>query len=256
MIPGEYFLRAEPIEAKRGRATARIAVTNRGDRPIQVGSHCHFFEVNRALDFDRAGRLRHAAEYSGRNCRALRARRHQRGRTGGARRNANRVRHQRSGERKTEMKIDRRTYADHYGPTTGDRVRLGDTDLIIEVESDRTVYGDEVQVRRRQSDSRRHGPVSRSDARRRRSGSGDYERADSGLHRNLQGRRGDSRRADCRNRQGRKSRNHGRRHARHGDRRFHRNSCRRRPASSPPAASIRTSISFRRIRFRKPFIPA
>src|SRR5438874_2667961 len=42
-----------------------------------------------------------------------------------------------------EMRIDRHTYADHYGPTTGDRVRLGDTDLIVEVESDRTVYGDE-----------------------------------------------------------------------------------------------------------------
>ena len=57
MIPGEYFLKDEPIEANAGRATSRIAVTNRGDRPIQVGSHCHFFEVNRALDFDRAVRL-------------------------------------------------------------------------------------------------------------------------------------------------------------------------------------------------------
>jgi urease subunit beta len=53
MIPGEYFLKKDPIEANAGRSTARIAVTNRGDRPIQVGSHCHFFEVNRALDFDR-----------------------------------------------------------------------------------------------------------------------------------------------------------------------------------------------------------
>ncbi len=53
MIPGEYFLKSEPIEANVGRATYRIAVTNRGDRPIQVGSHCHFFEVNRLLDFDR-----------------------------------------------------------------------------------------------------------------------------------------------------------------------------------------------------------
>jgi urease beta subunit len=53
MIPGEYFLGTEPIEANTGRATFRIAVTNRGDRPIQVGSHCHFFEVNRVLDFDR-----------------------------------------------------------------------------------------------------------------------------------------------------------------------------------------------------------
>lgn len=53
MIPGEYFLRSEPIEANAGRRTARVTVTNRGDRPIQVGSHCHFFEVNRALEFDR-----------------------------------------------------------------------------------------------------------------------------------------------------------------------------------------------------------
>lgn len=53
MIPGEYFLKNDPIEANAGRATARLAVTNRGDRPIQVGSHCHFFEVNTALTFDR-----------------------------------------------------------------------------------------------------------------------------------------------------------------------------------------------------------
>ena len=43
------------------------------------------------------------------------------------------------------MKIDRRSYADHYGPTTGDRIRLGDTGLIVRVEADRTVYGDEVK---------------------------------------------------------------------------------------------------------------
>ena len=53
MIPGEYFLKTEPIEANRGRATTRVTVTNTGDRPIQIGSHCHFFEVNRALAFDR-----------------------------------------------------------------------------------------------------------------------------------------------------------------------------------------------------------
>jgi len=55
MIPGEYFLIDEPIELNSGRATASLEVTNRGDRPIQVGSHCHFFEVNRWLAFDRAG---------------------------------------------------------------------------------------------------------------------------------------------------------------------------------------------------------
>jgi urease subunit beta len=53
MTPGEYLLRDEPIVINEGRPTATIAVTNRGDRPIQVGSHCHFFEVNRALAFER-----------------------------------------------------------------------------------------------------------------------------------------------------------------------------------------------------------
>jgi|SRR6516164_7950446 urease subunit beta len=53
MVPGEYFLREGAIEANLGRNTSLIVVTNRGDRPIQVGSHCHFFEVNRALDFNR-----------------------------------------------------------------------------------------------------------------------------------------------------------------------------------------------------------
>ena len=53
MIPGKYFLSTEPIELNAGRTTRRIEVTNRGDRPVQVGSHCHFFEVNRFLAFDR-----------------------------------------------------------------------------------------------------------------------------------------------------------------------------------------------------------
>ena len=54
MIPGEYLLASEPIEINAGRATRRIEVGNRGDRPVQVGSHCHFFEVNRWLEFERA----------------------------------------------------------------------------------------------------------------------------------------------------------------------------------------------------------
>ena len=54
MVPGEYFLLDAPIELNEGRATRRLDVTNRGDRPVQVGSHCHFFEVNRCLAFDRA----------------------------------------------------------------------------------------------------------------------------------------------------------------------------------------------------------
>ena len=53
MTPGEYFLLADAIELNAGRSTVRLEVSNRGDRPVQVGSHCHFFEVNRALSFDR-----------------------------------------------------------------------------------------------------------------------------------------------------------------------------------------------------------
>jgi urease beta subunit len=53
MIPGEYFLESAPIDINTGRTTVRLDVTNRGDRPIQVGSHCHFFEANRWLTFDR-----------------------------------------------------------------------------------------------------------------------------------------------------------------------------------------------------------
>jgi urease beta subunit len=54
--PGEYLLdeAAGPIEANAGRRTALVLVKNTGDRPIQVGSHYHFFETNRALAFDRA----------------------------------------------------------------------------------------------------------------------------------------------------------------------------------------------------------
>src|SRR5271157_5202848 len=54
MNPGEYFLESGAITANAGRRTARVLVKNSGDRPVQVGSHYHFFEVNRALEFDRA----------------------------------------------------------------------------------------------------------------------------------------------------------------------------------------------------------
>ena len=54
MIPGEYFLSDEPVIANKGRKTVSITVGNTGDRPVQVGSHAHFFEVNKALLFPRA----------------------------------------------------------------------------------------------------------------------------------------------------------------------------------------------------------
>ncbi len=59
MIPGEYFLCDEPIELNEGRARVQVQVENTGDRPIQVGSHTHFFEVNRALRFPRAAAYGH-----------------------------------------------------------------------------------------------------------------------------------------------------------------------------------------------------
>jgi urease subunit beta len=54
LIPGELLAAAGEIELNAGRATRRIKVANTGDRPIQVGSHFHFFETNQALRFDRA----------------------------------------------------------------------------------------------------------------------------------------------------------------------------------------------------------
>jgi len=54
MIPGELFIRDGDIELNKGRRTVTLAVANTGDRPIQVGSHYHFFETNPALAFDRA----------------------------------------------------------------------------------------------------------------------------------------------------------------------------------------------------------
>jgi len=52
-VPGEFLLKEGEILANRGRKTSEVTVANTGDRPIQVGSHAHFFEVNRALRFDR-----------------------------------------------------------------------------------------------------------------------------------------------------------------------------------------------------------
>ena len=54
MIPGEMLIEPGDIELNAGRRTLRVRVENSGDRPVQVGSHYHFFETNSALTFDRA----------------------------------------------------------------------------------------------------------------------------------------------------------------------------------------------------------
>jgi len=88
MIPGEMFFKDGEIELNAGRKTVTVTVTNTGDRPIQVGSHYHFFETNPALKFDRKKargmRLAIAAGTGG----ALRARADPRRHAGGTRRQA------------------------------------------------------------------------------------------------------------------------------------------------------------------------
>jgi len=53
LVPGEWFIEPGDIELNAGRERVALTVANRGDRPIQVGSHYHFFETNAALQFDR-----------------------------------------------------------------------------------------------------------------------------------------------------------------------------------------------------------
>ena len=80
MIPGEIMPAAGEIELNAGRPTVTLDVANTGDRPIQVGSHYHFFETNAALAFDREPARGHAAEHPRRHRGALRARPVARGR--------------------------------------------------------------------------------------------------------------------------------------------------------------------------------
>ena len=150
MIPGEMFIKDGEIVLNEGRKTVTLTVANSGDRPIQVGSHYHFFETNPALKFDRKKargmRLDIAAGTAvrfepgtdpRRDLVALAGKRAVYGFRGDV-----------MGKLKKRLmsaRIKRSVYADMFGPTIGDRVRLADTDLIIEVEKDFTVYGEEVK---------------------------------------------------------------------------------------------------------------
>ncbi len=157
MIPGELILEEGELELNGGRATIGLAVANTGDRPIQVGSHYHFAETNQALAFDRAAARGFRLNIAAGNRRTLRAWAEAHGRAGGVRGSARGLRVRRGGDgtprprreagpkEEPSMKIGRRAYAEMYGPTVGDRVRLADTDLIVEVERDLTVYGEEVK---------------------------------------------------------------------------------------------------------------
>ena len=53
MVPGEYILKEGSIACNVGRKTTTVAVVNKGDRPVQIGSHFHFYEVNKQMEFER-----------------------------------------------------------------------------------------------------------------------------------------------------------------------------------------------------------
>ncbi|KAJ1858314.1 Urease [Coemansia sp. RSA 720] len=173
--PGHVIAAAGAIEINQGRKRYALRVTNHGDRPVQIGSHYHFAEANPRLEMDRGIAYGRRLDIP-----AGTAVRFEPGDTrvvtlvdiagnrivhGGNRFAPGKVDHERIGEIVAEMQgrgvshiaqameitqriprartVDRSTYAMTYGPTTGDRVRLGDTCLWIEVEWDATVYGDE-----------------------------------------------------------------------------------------------------------------
>lgn len=71
MIPGEIITPEGEIELNVGRPTVRLGVSNTGDRPIQVGSHFHFFEVNAALNFDREKSRGMRLDITAGNCSSL-----------------------------------------------------------------------------------------------------------------------------------------------------------------------------------------
>ncbi|WP_407308957.1 urease subunit alpha [Desulfosporosinus sp. SB140] len=186
MKPGEYILATGEIKGNTGRKTELMIVANTGDRPIQVGSHFHFFEVNKALEFDRAKsfgmRLNIPAgtavrfepgeekevplvELGGKKTvyglnnltngslgsevqlkeSLLKAN------SGGFK--GSHPSAAQSGKTAANLAFDKENnalltmthqeYAGMFGPTVGDKVRLADTNLIIEVEEDCTIYGDE-----------------------------------------------------------------------------------------------------------------
>ena len=167
VIPGRARVAARRrTSCAPGASGAPSRVANTGDRPIQVGSHFHFADVNAALEFDRAAargfRLDVPAGTSVRFEPGVDAR----GRARRAGRRATRARALLEVTRRVS-EIDRERYAQLYGPTTGDRVRLADTDLWLEVEEDRLRRRRRGGVRRRQDDPRVDAPGHR-DARRRR----------------------------------------------------------------------------------------
>ncbi len=184
LIPGEYQLQPDSVRLNQGRESVVLKVINRGDRPIQVGSHYHFAEVNPLMEFDREraqgkrlnipsgtatrfepgeekevtlisfagyqrvyghrGMTNGAGESTGGGEKASSSKMDEGKEAAATHRQAPIEGHIPNPlSSSAGLRLDRATYAAMYGPTLGDRVRLGDTELFIEVEQDATVYGDE-----------------------------------------------------------------------------------------------------------------
>jgi urease beta subunit len=155
MIPGEIFAASGELELNKGRNAITLEVANSGDRPIQVGSHYHFFETNEALKFDRRRakgmRLDIAAGTAVRfepgQSRTVRLTPYMGGREshGFQGKVAGKLGPVARAGKSNEgpSRISRAAYVHMFGPDDGDKVRLADTDLFIEVEKDHTIYGEE-----------------------------------------------------------------------------------------------------------------
>ncbi len=223
MIPGEVVTADGVIELNPGRARVGLTVENTGDRPVQVGSHYHFAAVNPALSFDRTAAHGYRLDIP-----AGTSVRFEPGVTmdvdaGGAGRAARRASAcARSSPERSMAELSRSRYAALYGPTTGDRVRLADTDLLIEVTEDRCggpgrLAGDEALFGGgkviRESMGQAVADPGRGHAR-----PGHHRRCRARPLGRDQGRRRHPRRPDRGTGQGRQPRHHGRRHALAGHR--------------------------------------
>ncbi|KAG1905229.1 urease [Suillus fuscotomentosus] len=175
-LPGAIIAKKERIVINQGRERIKLKVTNHGDRPIQVGSHYHFTETNGALEFDRvkangmfldipAGTAVRFEPGDSKTV-SLCAIAGKKAITGGnlivtrlkdiLKKDSHidkclllgTFRHcpdPGALEVREDTTIGREEYISMYGPTVGDRIRLGDTSLWVEIESDAAYYGDEVK---------------------------------------------------------------------------------------------------------------
>jgi urease alpha subunit len=144
------------LELNQGLPKQTVTVANAGDRPVQVGSHFHFYEVNAALKFQRDAAFGYrlnipagtAVRFEPGETKTVELVRFSgTGRIVGLNGQTNHTTYTEEDSKSAvaPLRISRRKYISMYGPTVGDRIRLADTGLVIEVEKDCAVYGEEVK---------------------------------------------------------------------------------------------------------------